>query len=299
MSSPDSKGGYFEQLKNAERTAKEIAKIAKEGWRIVITHGNGPQVGNILLQQEYSKEHVASMPLSVCGAQSQGQIGTLLVNALNSEFKKQGLKTRAVAVVSHVLIDSRDPAFSNPSKPIGPIYTPQEARELKKQGMVLKKIMINAFRRMAPSPLPLKVMEFNAIKNLLDAGLTPVAVGGGGIPVVLKQRKMKLVDAVIDKDLASQVLASQLKADDLIVLTNVEKVALNFQKPNQKWLSRLTLNEARKYLKKGEFAPGSMGPKIEAAVKFLEKGGHRVIIAHLKKLSLALRDKSGTMITST
>ena len=298
------KGGYLEQLENAEKIAKEIAQVVKKGYKIVITHGNGPQVGDILLQQEYSKEYVPIMPLSVCGAQTQGQIGTILVNALNNELQRQNLKTQAVAIISHVLVNSKDPAFLNPSKPIGPIYTPKETKELKKQGMILKKIMPGAFRRVVPSPLPLKILELTAIKNLLEHGLVPIAVGGGGIPVVedpllfapAQKKGVKLIDAVIDKDLATEILASQLKARELIILTRVKKVALRFQKSNQKWLDRLTLQEASKYLERGEFPAGSMGPKIEAVIKFLEKGGEKAMIGPLDQLEKILNGKAGTTI---
>ncbi len=299
LSSPRGKGGYLEQLKNTEKTAREIAKIAKKGWRIVITHGNGPQVGNILLQQEYSKEYVPCMPLSVCGAQTQGQIGTMLVNALNNEFKKHSLKTKAVAIISHVLINKYDPDFSKPIKPIGPIYTPREAEELRKQGMTLKKIMPGAFRRVVASPMPLKILEIEVIKNLLEKGFIPIACGGGGIPMIKSRSmrdKLKPTDAVIDKDLTSQVLAIQIKADYLIILTNVKKVALNFQKANQRWLDKLTIAEARKELKKGEFAPGSMKPKIEATIKFLKKGGSKAMIGRLNELQKILQGKAGTTI---
>jgi carbamate kinase len=295
--SPDHREGYSEQLKNAEKIAKEIAQVAKKGYKIVITHGNGPQVGNILLQQEYSKESVPMMPLFICGAQSQGQIGTMLALCINNKLKKQNLKTKAVAVISHALVNPRDPAFSNPDKPIGPIYTPKETEKLKKRGMVLKKIMPGAFRRVAASPLPLKILEIEVIKNLLNQGFIPIVVGGGGIPVIEHSGKLKPTDAVIDKDLSSQVLANQIKADYLIILTNVKKVCINFQKPNQAGLNKLTLAQARKYLKKGEFARGSMKPKIEAAIGFLKQGGKQVIIGHLNDLQKILNKKSGTIIT--
>lgn len=302
LNSPEGRGGYFEQLENAKEAAKEIAKVVKRGYKVAITHGNGPQVGNILLQQEYSKDHVSSMPLAICGAQSQGQIGTILVETLNNEFNKptvhtqRNLKTQATTLISHVLVDQKDPAFKNPTKPIGPIYTPTEARKLKKQGMILKKIRIGAWRRVVPSPLPLKILEIEAIKSLLDKNLIPIAVGGGGIPVIENRGRLKIIDAVIDKDLASELLASQLRADVLIILTNVKRVALNFQKPNQRWLNELTLEAAKQYLKEGQFSPGSMGPKIEAAIKFIENGGKKAVIAHLKDLLPALGGKSGTTI---
>jgi len=203
------------------------------------------------------------------------------------------------------LVDQKDPAFQNPTKPIGPIYTPKEVKKLKKQGQVFKEIMVGAFRRVVPSPLPLKILELKAIKGLLEKNLIPVACGGGGIPVIEtspasfarpKRCGIKLIDAVIDKDLASQVLANEIKADALIILTDVKKAALNFGKPNQKWLNKLTLQEAKQYLKEGHFPKGSMGPKITAAIKFIENGGKKVIIAHLKDLMPAMEGKAGTTI---
>ncbi len=296
LNDPKGRMGYLEQLKNIETTAKIIADIARNNKKIVLTHGNGPQVGNILLQQEYAKEYTLPMPLSICGAQSQGQIGTMIVNALNNEFKKQNSKNKSVAIISHILTNHNDPAFTKPSKPIGPIYTPIEAEKLKKQGMTLREITVNAFRRVVPSPMPLKILELETIKILLEKNIIPVAIGGGGIPIVEEKRKLKLIDAVIDKDLASQLLANHLKADDLIILTNVKNVALNFQKSNQKWLNEITLSDAHKYLKNNEFGTGNMKPKIEAIIKFLENGGRKATIGHINELEKILNGKAGTMI---
>lgn len=305
LNSPEGRGDYLEQVQNAEIAAKEIAKAVKLGYRVVITHGNGPQVGNILLQQEYSKDHVSPMPLAVCGAQSQGQIGTILVEVLNNEFQRINLKTQALGIVTHVLVDKKDKAFKNPTKPIGPIYTPTEASQLKKEGLItLKKIRVAAFRRVVPSPLPIKILELEGIKAILRNGLIPIAVGGGGIPIIQNNGKIKLVDAVIDKDLASEVLASRLKADSLVILTNVQKAALNLGKPNQILLNTIPLRKAKDYFAQGHFPPGSMGPKMEAAIKFIEnslpadrQGGKRAIITDLKSLIPALNGKAGTIIS--
>lgn len=299
LNSPEGKGDYLEQVRNAKSVAKEIAKVVKLGYKIIITHGNGPQVGNILLQQEYSKEHVSPMPLAVCGAQSQGQIGTILTEVLNNEFKKLNLKTGAVAVVTHVLVDPKDKAFKNPTKPIGPVYTPTEANQLRKQGMILKKIRVAAFRKVVPSPLPLKILELEGIKAILNKDLMPITVGGGGIPIIEENNKIKSVDAVIDKDLSSQVLASALKAEVLVILTNVKKAALNFGQKNQILLDKIPVRKARDYLAQGHFPPGSMGPKIESAIKFIEKGGEKAIITDFKSLIPALKGKTGTIICNT
>jgi len=296
LNSPEKKGGYPEQVKNAAETARKIARTVKTGREVVITHGNGPQVGNILLQQEYSKEYVLPMPLSVCGAQSQGQIGSILAETLNNEFRRRKIKKTAIALVTHVLVNQKDPAFKNPTKFIGPIFTQKEARKLKKQGQILKRVQIGAYRRVVPSPPPLEILELKAIKSLLDQELILIACGGGGIPVFKKQGKIKRTEAVIDKDLASQVLANQLKAEKLIILTNVKGVALNYQKPNRKWIKKMTLGEAKEYTNQGHFPPGSMGPKMAAVIKFLEKGGKKAVIAHLNDLESALKGESGTTI---
>lgn len=296
LSSPENRDGFKEQIKSAEKSAEILAGVAKEGYKMVITHGNGPQVGNILLQQEIAKKNVPPMPLSVCVAQSQGQIGTMLTEALNNELQRLNSESRAVTIVSHILVDIEDTAFKNPTKPIGPFYEQNEADELRKGGMVLKEIKPGIFRRVVPSPLPLEILEIKAIKNLLDSNFIPICVGGGGVPVMKTEKELKAVDAVIDKDLASEVLAISIGADWLVILTNVKSVALNFGTKKQKWLKKLSLREAKRYLKVGQFPAGSMGPKIGAAIKFLEKGGEKVFIGHLYELRDILKGKSGTII---
>jgi carbamate kinase len=275
LNSADGKGGYLEQRRNIEKTAKKIAEIAKKKYRIIITHGNGPQVGNILLQQKCAKNKIAPMPLGVCVAQSQGQIGSILATALNNELQKQNLKTRAITLISHVLIDVKDSAFSNPTKPIGVSH------------------------KLVPSPLPIKILEINTIKHILEKGFIPIVAGGGGIPVIKKNGKLQLIDAVIDKDFATQILANELDANEMIILTKIKKVAINFKKPNQKWLKKLNVEQAKKYLEQGQFAEGSMKPKIQAAIKFLQKetrlrqgyGGQS------KKVIIGKIDKLGTTLT--
>jgi carbamate kinase len=264
LNSSNNNGGYLEQVKNAKKTAEKIVEIAKKGHRIIITHGNGPQVGNILLQQEYAKNKIAPMPLGVCVAQSQGQIGTILATALNNELQKQNLKTQAITLISHVLVNPKDKAFSNPTKPIGVSH------------------------KLVPSPLPIKILEIDAIKHILKKGFIPIVAGGGGIPVIQKNKKLKLIDAVIDKDFASQILANELNADEMIILTRIKQVAVNFQKPNQKYIDKLNIKQAKKYLQENQFAEGSMKPKIEATIKFIEKGGKKVIIGNINKSGTTL-----------
>lgn len=296
LNSAENQECFEEQMTNAAKAAKILARVVKNGNKVLITHGNGPQVGNILLQQEIAKENVAPMPLSVCGAQSQGQIGTILEQTLNNELKKLRLPNRAIVIVSHVLVNSRDQAFSNPTKPIGPFYTPIEAKKLRKKGMVLKEIMTGSYRRVVPSPVPLKILEIKAIKRLFENGFIPIAVGGGGIPMIERKGKLKAVEAVIDKDLASEILASSIGVDKLAILTNVKAVAINFRKPDQKWLGKIRLAEIEKYLKRGYFPPGSMGPKVQAIVKFLKKNGEKAFIGHLKDLMEIIKEKKGTII---
>lgn len=302
LNSPNEKGGYAEQLKNARKTAEKIAEAAKK-YKIVITHGNGPQVGNILLQQEYSKDYVPPMPLSICGAQSQGQIGTILSESLNNEFEIRKINSLAVSVITHTLIDEKDPSFLTPSKPIGPIYTPKETQVLRKQGHILKKIMIGAYRRIAPSPYPLKILELDAIKILLKTNqsnkknIMPIVAGGGGIPIIKSGKKLKLAEAVIDKDLSSQTLANSINADILLILTNVKGVALDFQKKEQRFLKKINSKKAKQYLKERQFPAGNMGPKVEAAFKFVENGGKRAIITRPNDLLSALKGRAGTEIT--
>jgi carbamate kinase len=277
LNSADGKGGYLEQQKNAEKTAKKIAEIAKKKFRIIITHGNGPQVGNILLQQKCAKNKIAPMPLGVCVAQSQGQIGTILATALNNELRKQNLKTRAIAIVSHVLVDPKDPALMRPTKPIGVSH------------------------KLVPSPLPIKILEINAIKHILQKGFIPIVAGGGGIPVIKKNGKLQLIDAVIDKDFVTQILANELDANEMIILTKIKKVAINFKKSNQKWLDKLNVKQAKKYLQANQFAEGSMKPKIQAAIKFLEKEA-RLYTGYggqSKKVIIGNIDKPCTVITKT
>lgn len=296
IKSPAGNAGYGKQFLAVEKSARNIAEAIKRGYSVVITHGNGPQVGDLLIQQEISKDYVAPMPLAVCVAETQAQIGLMIKQSLENELKRLKIKKDVIVSLTQVLIDPSDPAFRRPTKPIGPFYTPKEASRFKRKGITMKKIMAGAYRRVVASPAPKKIIEIETIKNLLKKGVVVVGAGGGGIPVTIKRGEIKIIDAVIDKDLASQVLASSLGADILIILTDVKGVALNFASHNQIWLDKINIKEARKYLKEGQFQAGSMGPKVEAAVRFIEKGGKKTIIAHLKDLLPALDGRAGTLI---
>ncbi len=279
---------YKEQVKAVRKTAKQIVKLIKARHKIIITHGNGPQVGNILLRQEKSKKSIPPMPLSVCGAESQGEIGYIIQQQLDNELKRAGIKKEVVTLVTQVLVDKRDPAFKKPTKPIGPFY------KKKKKGFVYQ--TGKGWRRVVPSPKPKNIIEKKEIMDLIKPGRIVISCGGGGIPVIMKRKELIGVDAVIDKDRAAALLAKIVKADILLILTDVDGVYLNFGKRNQKKIRKLKLAEAQKYLKAEQFPAGSMGPKIEACIQFIKQGGNKAIITSLEKADAALKGKSGTMI---
>ena len=277
------KGTFRQQLKNIDKTVKQLIALLKK-YRIAITHGNGPQVGNLLLQQEKSKQKIPPMPLDVCDAMTQGQIGYFLQMSIKNQLKKP-----VTTVVTQILVDKKDPAFKKPTKPIGPYYSKKIFKKMIKEE--------EGWRKVVPSPKPKKIIEIEGIKNLIKKGVITIACGGGGIPVVLKKGKLTGIEAVIDKDYASQKLATELKAETLILLTDIEYVYLNYGKKNQKPLKKITIKEATTYLKKGHFMEGSMKPKIEASIEFLRKGGKKVIITELLSLKKSLKNKAGTIIT--
>ena len=270
-----------------------------EGYEVVVAHGNGPQVGRLVLQNEYANDITPAMPFDVCGAMSQGMIGYHIQQGLSKVLRHRGSKAQVATVVTQVVVDQNDPKFQNPSKPIGPFYKEDEARAIAaEKGYVMKEDAGRGWRRVVASPVPVEIVELDAVKCLVDNGFVVVSVGGGGIPVIRKENgDLEGTAAVIDKDLASEKLAEDLNADALVILTAVEKVSINYNKPDQKDLSTLTVAEAKQYMAEGHFAPGSMLPKIEAAVKFVEsKPGRRSIITSLDKAVEALEGKAGTTI---
>lgn len=287
------------QLEVVEKTAEHIADIIGEGYEVVVAHGNGPQVGRLVLQNEYANDITPAMPFDVCGAMSQGMIGYHIQQGLSKVLRHRGSKAQVATVVTQVVVDQNDPKFQNPSKPIGPFYKEDEAKAIAaEKGYVMKEDAGRGWRRVVASPVPVEIVELDAVKCLVDNGFVVVSVGGGGIPVIRKENgDLEGTAAVIDKDLASEKLAEDLNADALVILTAVEKVSINYNKPNQKDLSTLTVAEAKQYMAEGHFAPGSMLPKIEAAVKFVEsKPGRRSIITSLDKAVEALEGKAGTTI---
>lgn len=284
------KGTFQEQLKNIDRSAEGIVKMVQAGWKVVITHGNGPQVGHILLQQEHPE--APKMPLFVCVAQSQALIGCVIQEALYSHFHKAGLHTPVVTLVTQVLVNKNDPAFKEPTKPIGPYYPSEKGLPIEWHMTETRK----GFRRLVPSPDPKRIVEGDSVRDLSGTAVV-IAAGGGGIPVTRRDRTLQGVDAVIDKDLAGQLLAEVVDADLFVILTDVPNVYLNYGEKNQKALSKTGLKAVKQYLKKGHFPSGSMGPKMEAAVRFLERRkGRRVIVSSLEQFEDALKGKAGTII---
>jgi carbamate kinase len=295
------KGTIEQQATNVRNTAKHLAQLIRRGDKIAITHGNGPQVGNILLQNEIAKDTLPSMPLDVCGAESQGMIGYMLQRAMRSELDIGGPSLPVATVVSQTLVDVYDPAFENPTKPVGPFYTAAEASELERlKGWRMISDSGRGYRRVVPSPTPLDILEKDTIIKLYEAGTIVISAGGGGVPVIRnKDGKLHGIEAVLDKDRTAALLAKIIGVHTLLILTDVEKVSLNYGKPSQSDLDEMTVEECRKYLAEGQFAPGSMGPKIESAISFLPKSeGKRAIIASLEKAEEALKGTAGTTITN-
>ena len=287
------------QLAVVEKTSEYIADIIEKGYQVVLAHGNGPQVGRIVLQNEASTAITPAMPFDVCGAMSQGMIGYHMQQGLSKVLRHRGSSKQAVTVVTQVVVDQNDEKFKNPSKPIGPFYNEEEAKAIAAdKGYVMKEDAGRGWRRVVASPMPVEIIELDAVRSLVDAGFITITVGGGGIPVIrTASGDLEGTAAVIDKDLASEKLAEDLDADALVILTAVEKVSINYNKPDQRDLDRLTVAEAREYIKQGHFAPGSMLPKIEAAIKFVEsKPSRRSIITSLDKAVEALEGKAGTTL---
>ena len=292
-------GTIAEQFENTRKSLDGIVYCLKQGYGVVITHGNGPQVGNLLLMVEASRNQVPELPLGVCVADTEGAIGYMIQQSLTNRLRKEGLDRCVVTVLTQVIVDKHDTAFSNPTKPIGPFFAREDAERFRKEkGWQIKEDSHRGYRRVVASPNPLKIVEERAVKSLLEAGDIVIAAGGGGIPVITKEDgDLAGVDVVIDKDLASSVLARDIKAECLMMLTGVEHVFLNFKQPNERALKALTVKEAQKYLKEGHFPPGSMGPKIQAAINFLNWGGEVAIITSIDKVKEALEGITGTKIT--
>jgi carbamate kinase len=288
-----------DQYVAAQETCDHIVSMIKDGWEVVIGHGNGPQVGFILRRSELAAHELHEVPMDAIVADTQGAIGYALQQNLYNEFRFYGIKKQAVTVVTQVEVDPRDPAFFNPTKPIGSFMDEAQAKmRREKEGWDVVEDAGRGWRRVVASPKPIRIVEEDSIKQLIEAGFVVIAAGGGGIPVIADvQGNLRGVPAVIDKDFAASILASNIKADMFIISTAVEKVGLNFGKANQQWIDRMTLTEAKQHLAEGtHFAKGSMAPKIQACIDFLEKGGKHAVISNPDNLERALAEETGTHI---
>jgi carbamate kinase len=290
-------GTIAEQLVNVRRTAAAICSLMRQGHRLVLTHGNGPQVGADLLRCERAANQVPGHPLDVCDASTQGEIGYLLQQSLLNELSRAGLRTPVVAVVTQCVVAADDPAMQHPSKPIGPFYSRSVAEERQRtHGWHIVEDASRGYRRVVPSPEPLEIVELEAIRRLVDNGALVIACGGGGIPVVRRNGRLEGVEAVIDKDRASSLLASELSVDLFAISTDTEFVYLDYRKPTQRPLTRVSAAEIEVHLRAGQFPPGNMGPKIESALRFLRHGGREVIITAYEQLCAAVAGSAGTHI---
>ncbi|MCK5060754.1 carbamate kinase [Candidatus Bipolaricaulota bacterium] len=287
-----------DQYSAASESMNHFADMVEAGWDVVITHGNGPQVGFILRRSELSLHELHPVPLDYCGADTQGAIGYMFQQALYNEFRQRGVNKQAATVVTQVLVDSKDPAFENPTKPIGSFMEQDTAIKHRNQdGWAVVEDAGRGWRRVVPSPLPVKILQGEAIQTLIQAGFVVIGVGGGGIPVVEDENGDLIgVEAVIDKDLAGERFAEVINADEFLVLTDVEVVKLDYGKPEEKPIFKMTLAEAKKYSDQGHFLAGSMGPKVRACIRFLEWGGKRAVITSLDKAVAALAGETGTHI---
>ena len=291
------KGTAAEQIANVSSAMASVAELAVRGYRIVLTHGNGPQVGTILVQQAAAEvsEGIPAMPMDVAGAMSQGQLGYMMQQCLQNELRKRGKPWPVATVITQMVVDPNDPAFENPTKPVGPFYTAEKAEELRKQGFRVVEDSGRGYRRVVPSPQPAAIAEIYAIRTLVNSGTLVICSGGGGVPVVRDSDGMLHgVEAVIDKDMGASLLAQKLEADRLLILTDVEKVSINFRKPGQQELDKVTIEEAKRYIEEGHFAAGSMGPKVKAALQFVQAGGKQAIITQLHSAINAIDGKTGT-----
>ena len=291
-------GTIYQQFANARETCSNLMQLVKTGYEIVLTHGNGPQVGFALRRHERSRDVIPPYPLGVCVAETVGSMGYMLQQTMQNTVKKFGLKQDPVTVITQVVVDNNDPSFTTPTKPIGQFFTKEEIdTKVKSDNWNVVEDSGRGWRRVVPSPRPIRIVEKDTIGHLLEKGKIVIACGGGGLPVIqFENGTLDGVEAVIDKDYASSRLAQQLGLEEFIILTNVDKVSLNYRKPDEKQLDSLTLEEARQYMEEGQFPPGSMGPKIEAAIEFLENGGKKVIITSHDRLMESVSGETGTRI---
>ena len=292
------KGTIQEQFANTRKSITGIVQCIKKGFDVVITHGNGPQVGNMLLRTELSRDKVPELPLEICVADTEGEIGYMIQQTMVNNLQREQIKKCAVTILTQVIVDKDDSAFRNPTKPVGPFFTAEEAGKIiNEKGWAMVDDSHRGYRRVVASPRPLEIVEKESVKRLLESGEVVIAAGGGGIPVIVEEDgSLKGVDAVVDKDLASSVLALDIKADCLMMLTGVEHVCLDYGESDQKPLETITIEEAERYMAEGHFPPGSMGPKVQAGVNFLKGGGECVFITAIDKAWETIAGKTGTRI---
>ena len=292
-------GSVKEQIENANLTCRSLAKLIEQGHQIVITHGNGPQVGAQLIRSEAALQQVYQLPLDSCDAATQGELGYVLQNALRNALRNLGVNIPVMTMLTQVVVDRLDPAFNHPSKPVGPFYSKEVAEKRKRElGWNVIEDAARGYRRIVPSPQPLEIVELEAIRFCLSQGFVVIALGGGGIPVIQQNGAHCGVEAVVDKDKASALLANKLGVETFITSTDTDKVYLNYRKPNQLALDQMSVDQAEQYLAEGHFLAGSMGPKVEAAIEFVSRGGREVIVTRPELIGEALRGSAGTHIVA-
>jgi len=300
MLRPEDRGTQEEQIARAKQAARWLAEIVRHGYHLIVVHGNGPQVGNILIQAEEASTKIPPQSLDVAVSQTEGSMGFMLQQAIRNRLESIGLAGDVVTVLTEVEVDANDPAFKRPTKPIGPFFTRYRAEALERDlGWTMREDAGRGWRHVVPSPKPLHILNIRTVEKILDVAKVIIAAGGGGIPVVRgRDGQWRGIEAVIDKDFASALLAAELDADVYIVLTGVAKVAIDFGKPSQQLIDRMTVAEAETYLAEGQFPAGSMGPKIEAAVQFVRRSGKQVLITDVEHLRDALEGQDGTVIVA-
>jgi carbamate kinase len=294
----NSRGLQEEQMRNAQKAARLMISIVRKGYELIVVHGNGPQVGNLLIQMEEAVTKIPPFTLEVCDAMTEGSMGFMLEKALVNELRRASIDKEVATLITQVVVDRHDPAFAHPTKPVGPFYTKYRAQTLMRSK---KWTMIEdagrGWRKVVPSPRPIDILPKRIIRDLVHSGRIVIAAGGGGIPVIINGNGLfQGVEAVIDKDFAASLLAREIKADLFIILTSIDRVYLNFGRPDQKPIDVMTVEEARRYLEEGQFPPGSMGPKIQAAIEYIEGGGEEVLITSANYLRAALINRAGTRI---
>ncbi len=295
---PGEPGTIPQQFEHTAETLDHLLPLFRSDYGLAITHGNGPQIGNILIRSEEGERRVPRLPLDTCVSDSQGGMGYMIQRLACEMFRRKGIRRTAATVITQVLVDRADPDFTHPSKPIGSFYDRAEAAQIAhdRPHWMMREIEPGRFRRVVPSPRPIQILEEEAIAGLVQAGVVVIACGGGGIPVTWEGDRLVGVEGVIDKDFASSLLATRIRAHKLIIVTSIEQAAVRFGRPDQQWLGTITLEEARRYLAAGEFPAGSMGPKIEAGVEFVARGGESCIITSTEHVAAALEGRAGTHI---